>query len=416
VLDRSLTRKQRVRAVLLYGIVVGIVALLYLLTVSNVDVGAAFRAYHYAASASLAGEPFYGISAPGFDSTFIYPPVTILFFYPFALIENWRLSFAVMTILNIVLSVGIARYLIWFIEAKGMELPTEDRALIVAYGLLSILTVQVYLQGQVNVFLALAIIYGFVRLDRGDDQSAGFLFALAATFKYFPALFGLYLLKRRAYRAVGTAILTGCSLLAFGYLVFGQTVYENYLHNVLSSRYIFSSGLSPTVNLVTLWRPLSYAFPQGEPVVYLLISAVLVAPVLVYVYTRATTEREELFAILATVIAVIVVLPSKFPYLVILHFPLVPLLYLVDDHVVHRILLAGTFVVSLVFNLEHIRAVLGILVPSEQLRSLLLAVVEPLLTVATPPLYGLAILLFACVVYTYRSASTTPAEASHQRA
>ncbi|TKX85366.1 DUF2029 domain-containing protein [Halorubrum sp. SS5] len=397
----GISRRNQIRAVLLFGIAVGLIALLYLLTISNVDTGAAFRAYHYAASASLAGEPFYGISAPGYDSTFIYPPVTILFFYPFALIENWRLSFALMTFLNIVLAIGIAKNVIWFIEIIGESPPRADRILIVVYSVFSVLTIQVYLQGQINSFLALAVIYGFVRLYQDDEHSAGILFALAALFKYFPALFGIYLIKRRAYRGIAAAILTGTGFLGLGYLLFGHGVYKNYLQNVLSSRYIFADGLSPTVNLVTFWRPLSYLLPEAGPPIYLLVSAGIMAPILIYVYLRSTTAVGELIAILVTSIMIIVVLPSKLPYLVMLHFPLVPLLYLVEDRTVHQTLLVGSVVVCLAFNLEHVRAVAQIVITSEPIRAAILRGVEPLFTVATPPLYGLVILLVACLRYAY---------------
>ena len=104
-MNTQLTRRRRIpRIALLLSILAGIAILLYFIFISNIQAGD-FQRYYYAAKQAQAGEPFvkpYNIPQTELEMHYVYPPITVFFFYPFTLFPTWQLAFAAHVVLSVV--------------------------------------------------------------------------------------------------------------------------------------------------------------------------------------------------------------------------------------------------------------------------------------------------------------------------
>ncbi|WP_135819578.1 glycosyltransferase family 87 protein [Halostella litorea] len=363
-----------------------------------------FKVYYYAAETAMAGGDFYAATPPDWPAyRYLYPPLSVLAFYPAAVPGSWVPGFLVHTAGAAAFGAAGGVLLGRYVERAGRSLSRLDYGLIVGFLVLSIHSVPSVFYGNVNVQLAALTVAGFVALDRGREELSGVAFALAAFIKVFPALFGVWFLRRRAWRAVGAAVGTGLGLLALGVPVFGVGTTRTYLEEALFPRNraeLFQGGLDPNSAYITLRRPLSVAFPEMDPTLLVALPFLLLAPVVCYLYTGVDDRVDRLVAIHGTVTATLLALPSYFIYYVYLAFPLVALLYLMDDRPSRTAFVAGAFVANLSFTLNNAENVVRLL--PEAVRPALFAVVRPLFTFASPIEYGMLLMLAACVVYRRR--------------
>ena len=188
-----------------------------------------------------------------------------------------------------------------------------------------------------NPILVAALAAGDVAVDR-DERLAGVAFALPAVVKIFPAVFGVWLLRLRRWRAAGAAIGTGVATVGASLLVFGVDAHRAYLAEALLPRRrtaAFAGGLPPDAPYLTIRRPLSVTFPELDPAMLSLIAAVVLAPVAAYLLavevdgSRAAESAApgRLVALHGTLAATILFFSSYQTYFVFLVVTLVPLLY-----------------------------------------------------------------------------------------
>jgi hypothetical protein len=95
----------------------------------------------------------------------------------------------------------------------------------------------------------------------------------------------------------------------------------------------------------------------------------------------------------------LVVLPSYLVYLIYLAVPLVPLVYLVEGRTARRLVVAGGLLVNATVLRDDVTAHLAPAVDASALAPAVDALATAL-TVASPPLYGVALTLAGCVVAT----------------
>jgi hypothetical protein len=406
------------RLVLAAGILLGVVGGLATVARHPTRVGMDLQVYYFAAKAALAGGEFYAVSPPMHPSYgYVYPPVTLPVFFPFALLDSWQAAFAAFSLLNVAAALGVAVLLVRTVEEHRGPLPRLDRFLIGGFTLLSLHSTPTLLYGETNFFLLLALVAGFRWLARGRESRAGAAFALPAVVKLFPAAVGVWLLYRRAWRAVAAATATGVGLFALGVAGFGAEAHLTYLRVAVAPRLSseqFAGGIPPEATLVTLRRPISVLLPRLDPGLYGPLAFLLLAPVVAYCYRRASTSTElgdpssaveRLVAVFATMATIVIGFPSLLLYVVFLLFPMVPLLYLLERGRARRLFVAGAFVANLAVTLGNVRAALGGTAASD------LLVVDSVLTLATPPLYGIVLMLAGCVVFLRRT-GPTPADTS----
>lgn len=390
------------------GLVLGVATLAYQSLTQAGKFAIDFQVYYYAARASLAGDAMYAASPPAHSAFgYVYPPVTVVAFYPFALVDDWLASFALFTTVKLVGGAALVLLLVRTVERVGPSLSRIDHALVGGYVLLSIHSVPPLFYGETNLLLALALALGFVALERGDEVRSGAAFGLAALVKVFPAGVGLWLLRRRSWRGVGAAVATGGGLLALGVPLFGLDAHRTWVFDAVLPRLhhdAFAGGLAPEATYVTLRRPLSVL--GVDPALLPVVTAALLAPVVAYCYRDLRTPTDRLVGAYVTLVAVLLFFPTYFVYFPLLYFPLVPLLYLLEGRARH-LFVAGALAADFPLTLGSVRRFLDLVSAPAGVRPSVIAVAEPVFTLGTPLLYGFLLTLAGCVCHVRRAAGAT---------
>jgi hypothetical protein len=398
------------RIVLLAGVLLGIAGAEATVTRRASLVGVDLKVYYLAAETALAGGDFYAASPAGHPYSYVYPPVTIPAFYPYALLDGWEAAFAVHTLVNVAAALGVAALLVAFTEHyRGTELPWVDRALVGGFVVASLHSVPSILYGETNFPLLLAIVAGFWWLEvDGAETKAGVAFALPAVVKLFPAAVGLWLLRRKAWRAIGAATATGVGAFAVGLAAFGVDAHLTYVQSALVPRLSndqFVGGLDPAAQLVTLRRALSVLFPSLPSRAYTALGFFLLAPAVAYTFRRIETPIERLVAIFVTMAVMVIGFPSLLLYFVYLFFPMVPLLYLLAAGPERALFAGGAFVANAALTSANVET----LVTETPIPDAVFGALSPALAFATPPLYGTVLMLAGCVLAVRRKAPTPTA-------
>jgi hypothetical protein len=364
--------------------------------------GINFRVYHHAAELALDGKPFYDAPPPeAFDwAVYLYPPGTLPLFYPFTLLE-WSTGYTVLTSLSVLAATGATYLLVDYVESFGPRLGWVDVTLIFLALLVSTHSFGTVYFGNINLLLALGVVFGFWALLRDREVASGAAFGVVALFKVFPALVGLWLLRDRRWHAVGAAILTGVAGLLAGLALFGVDTTAYYFTDVLTSRTDTSQfvGGYPVDGLyyVTVQQPVSWlvaaVWPDAPYAVILLVSVLVVAPTVAILYRDIKTPIDRQMAIFVTLAAMVTLLPSFRWYLVFLYPPMVTLLYLWTEGPSRLLFLAGGLLFSVTFSTESVVDALdGV---PEPLHSVAYAVGGS----AVLPLYGIVLMVVACLWY-----------------
>ncbi len=407
------------RAVLASGVVLGIAMAASMAFERSHMLAANFEVYRVAAEAVLAGEDFYAVAPERFpEFYYLYPPITVVTALPFAFIGLWT-GFLVHTLLEIGVGLALAWVIVRWIE-RSRPLERVDYALIAAFVVGSIHTIPSLVYGQVNLRMALLVGLGLWLLERSlaDTSSplgtsdgsrerletlAGVALAGAALLKVFPAAIGVWLLRLRAWRAVAGALATGLGGLALGAALFGLEPTRAFFLEVLLGRTeadAFAGGLEPTATYVTVRRPLSVVLPGLDPAWLWLLAAVVLAPVLAYVYTDLETPVDRLVAAHATVLAIFVYVPSYPLYYVLAFGTLVPTLYLVAEPLARRLLVGGALLANVVLMGPTLESLVALAPPA--IAGPLETVGFAVLTVASPVLAGCLLMLAGCVCHRHR--------------
>ena len=368
-------------------------------TDGNTYMGVNYHVYHVAAERAVAGESFYDVAPEPAGETlvYLYPPVTTFAFAPFTPVD-WTTGYTLLTLVTVLASILGTALLVQYIEELGYPLGWVDVGLVFSLFVLSIHVAATVFFGNVNVLLGVAFVVGFWALARDRETLAGVAFALAALFKLFPALVGLWLLRDRRWVATGVAIGTGLAGVLVGILAFGPGTTVHYFTEVLQGRTdsgMFVGGYPADGRFyVTLQRPLSHivwtVWPDAPAAVLPVASAAVCGVLLAYFYRFVETTRERLMAMLATVIVTLVLFPGFRLYAPLLFLPLVALLYSWDGGPGRRMFLAGGVLFSVVARPMHVLSVAESLGPLE-------GVVVAVGTVATIQLYAFALMLGGCV-------------------
>jgi len=393
--------RRAARVVLLVGIALGIGNLLYILLASRGYLAIDYVVYHLAGDVALDGGNFYTAVPDGLADYFhyVYPPITVLAFVPLSLI-GWKIGFAIHTLLTVVAGLAGAWLLVRYIERVGEEpLPWLDRSLIGAFVVASVHSMPSLVFGQLNHHLVAALALGFVALDRDREILAGSAFGLAAFVKVFPAAVGVWLLRRRAWRAIAAAVGTAVVGFGLGLLVFGIDLSIAYVEHAILPRFSpegFAGGLAPEATYLTIRRPISILLPNVDPTFYGLLALVVLAPPVAYLYRTIEDREDRLVSIMGTLVAILVFFPSFPIYVVILFFPLIPLLYLLESGRPRQLLVAGTLIASVAIRWDDIEVLLS---AANLSTSVLADVLQPAFTVATPGLVGVLLILAGCLVH-----------------
>jgi hypothetical protein len=390
------------RVVLLVGILLGLGNLLYVLLASSGHVAIDYVVYHLAGDVALEGGNFYAAVPEGLADYFhyVYPPVTVLGFVPLSLLGGWQIGFAAHTLLTVIAGLAGAWIIVQYVErVSGGSLPWVDRGLIAAFVVVSVHSIPSLVFGQVNHHLVATLALGFVALDRDREILAGTAFGLAAFVKVFPAAVGLWLLRRRAWKSIAAAVGTAVVGFALGLAVFGPDISIAYVESAILPRFSpdgFAGGLDPEATYLTIRRPISVLLPSVDPSLYGLVALVVLAPPIAYLYRTIEDREDRLVSIMGTMAAILIFFPSFPIYFVVLYFPLIPLLYLLESGRARQLLVAGALIASIAIRWDDVEVVLT---AADLSRSAIATVLEPAFTFATPGLVGVLLILAGCLVH-----------------
>lgn len=387
-----------VRLALGSGALFGVVYLANLLATRPGMLGVNAHVYFLAGAAVRSGGDLYGVAAPEFANLpYVYPPIVALAFVPYAGLGSWPLAFAVHTVGTLAGCLVLARLLVELAERGGRSLPRIDRVLVALFVLGSVHVVPSLYYGNVNPLLVLSLAAGVVWADRSASR-AGVAFAVPAVVKAFPAVFGLWLLRRRNWRAVGAAVATGLLAVAGSLLLFGVRANRRYLTAALLPRRrteAFAGGLPADAPYLTIRRPLSVLVPDAEPVVLALLAGLALAPISAYLLAADVDEGPgALVALHGAVAGTLLFFPSYQTYYVFLFVTLVPLLYRLPRGRARTMFVAGVILANVSVTLPGLRLALG-----PPIEAPVVAALGPVLTLGTPRLYGTLLTLAACACY-----------------
>lgn len=400
-----------VRAVFVLGIVTGVVTVASLLVRSPAMAGVNFEVYYLAAETLLGGGDLYAVAAPGFPSLpYVYPPVVTVVFLPALVVGDWWVAFVLFSVGNLVAAAAVGVLALHVAAQRGVRVSRRDQVLVVSFCAVSAQMVASLYYGNVNPVLASILAGGVLAADRGRARVTGALFAVPAVVKVFPAAFGGYLVWRRSWRAVGAAIAVGVLAGVVSLVLFGVGPNVAWVESAVLPRgtpAAFDGGLAAGAEYLTLRRPLSLVVPDAPGWLGPL-AALLVAPVVVDVFRHVDPHSDlgSLVALYTVLAAVLVALPSYQVYYVYLLPALVPLLVGLPAGVGRRLFVAGAALGTLSVQFPDLAAVLD---GGGVLGDLVVTVAEPILTVGTPPLYGVLLTLVGCVVVARGPAAAEPA-------
>ena len=403
------------RAVLTFGILLGMVALVAsvarLLSGPELD----FHAYYFAGKAVLQGNPFVGYAVK--EGTFltrkeyVYVPVTVLSFLFYGAFPRWEIPYLINAGILVVTFLALSRITTSYIESQGRSLEPIDRWLIRGFFVLSLPSVLGIYRGNVDPIILLMLVVGFLAIERGRGAVGGSLWAIASLFKLFPALLGVWLLHRRAWRAVAGAIVVGCSSLAASVLLFGVDANVEFVEFILEERSrngAFEGGLGVEFMYLSLKRPLSHLLPIAGHALTLVAFAVL-SPLLFLLYRRASTAHDQLLVLFGTLIALLItIVPSTAGYVVYLLFPLVALAYVTEDWRARRCFVAGLVLINLPVFPRHIHDISTETSLSAGFAGTVLSALEAVLTYGSVTLWGMLLVLAGCLFAVSASGGDSP--------
>jgi alpha-1,2-mannosyltransferase len=177
--------------------------------------------YRLGGEAVLHGTNLYGFLY--FGLAFTYPPFAALIFAPVAALP-WAVAATLLAMASAI-AVPVMLYLALRLPPVPSWLSSPDaRRLALTIGAAAIWLEPIrttFGYGQIDIFIAAGILYDLTRAD--NSRSKGIATGLAAGFKLTPAIFVVYFLITRRYRAAMAAAITFVVTIVAGFAVMPRT-------------------------------------------------------------------------------------------------------------------------------------------------------------------------------------------------
>jgi hypothetical protein len=361
-------QKPIMRKWLIISIAIGVGSIFYK-TVISPSPPTDFEVYYYSAKNAYSGDMFVGESAVDrmqSKRSYNYLPITVVLFYPLIIFSS-ELAYIILLFSQIVAGIFILIVVIRIIKYRGVEIHEIDSILVAGLIFLSMVASMNLRMGQINHMVLALLIIGYWSIVTERSQSlAGFCFAVAALFKLWPAIFGIWLITQRAYRATIVALSVGVGGIIVSIGVFGieiHRIYFNWLVNVRSRTGAFAGGIPPDRGLLTIRRAISAAVPSLDPSIMAIIAVVIIGPPVMYIILTRNNDPLNVFT--GILVGFILVFPSIQHYMI---YPLIPIIilgYTTSSNTYERWLGVSAVAVSWIGTPDNILSVVGAVAPTK---------------------------------------------------
>ncbi|WP_330277043.1 glycosyltransferase 87 family protein [Lentzea sp. NBC_00516] len=250
--------------------------------------------YRLGGLAWLDGRPLYvGFTGPPLDPQlpFTYPPIAAVLFS--------GLSFVPASLRNpVMVAAGFIAMTAVCVAVAGKVRPCLKWMVgpLAAIGALALDPVwMTYGYGQINLFLLALVVIDVLLVT--DKRRRGVLIGVAAAIKLTPAIFVLYFIVKRDWRAAFTSMATFAGLAVAGFLITPRDSLQYWLHSLLNPDRIGDMSLSTNQSIRGLLRDLGLA-PGVETLLWASLAAAVVATA-VFVARRTRDDLVALFVIAA---------------------------------------------------------------------------------------------------------------------
>ncbi|MET9227866.1 glycosyltransferase 87 family protein [Lentzea sp. NPDC003310] len=248
--------------------------------------------YRLGGLAWLEGRSLYaGFTGPPLDPRlpFTYPPFAAVLFSGLTLVPDALRN-------PLVVAAGFVALTVVCVAVTGRVRPGLKWTVgpLAAIGALALDPVwTTYGYGQINLFLLALVVVDVLLVS--DRRWRGVLIGVAAAIKLTPAVFVLYFVVKRDWRAAITSMITFAGLAVVGFLAAPQDSVRYWLHALLDPGRIGDMSLSTNQSIRGLLRGLGLA-PGVETVLWAALAAAVVA-VAVHVARRTRDDLVALFVI-----------------------------------------------------------------------------------------------------------------------
>ena len=355
-----------------------------------------FQTYRTSAIYALESKKFIGTGP-----NYVYLPITLIFYLPLAFLPV-SVAYTSLFVVNVIGGILIYIEVMKIFDIHYIEIRITDKILIFGSILLSPTLIGNLFNGQPNYWLVVFILLGYRHIILGNDYIGGAVFALPAIIKLWPAFLGLWLIYRRSYKGVLSAILTGVSAIAGSVVIFGYETNVDYFKYIIYSRSWtsrFSEGLDPSAGLVSIRRAISMTFPTMQPESMMLVGFLILSPIIYLYYRSIDSTVGDLAVLEATIIVVLLSLPSIYPYYILVFVPALPLVYMAESYILSTMASICLFLSVFTINASKFTSISDSLLP-ELVSNPLNSIAYPVLSYITPPAIGsIGLLLIIYLIY-----------------
>ncbi|MGW6936721.1 glycosyltransferase 87 family protein [Lentzea sp. NPDC054927] len=250
--------------------------------------------YRLGGLAWLEGKPLYvGFTGPPLDPQlpFTYPPIAAVLFSGLTFLPAGSQN-PLMVACGFVALTAVCVAVAGKVR-PGLKWTVGPVAAIVALALDPVWMTYGY--GQINLFLLAMVVIDCLLVT--DRRFRGVLIGVAAAIKLTPAIFVLYFLAKRDWRAAITSMVTFAGLAVAGFLITPRDSAQYWLHSLLNPDRIGDMSLSTNQSIRGVLRGLGLT-PGIESLLWAALAAAVVA-VAVFLARRANDDLVALFTIAA---------------------------------------------------------------------------------------------------------------------
>jgi hypothetical protein len=254
-----------------------------------------FRMYHNAAKIFLSGGDFY-------DHTgFLYPPLALLTYLPFANL-NFNQAYFLMTLINFFLIIGTIIFLSKILRHYNISLFTSEKILLFFAIFLFYPVASCFYRGQMSILISFLITIFYYQVLMNKDISAGITLIFATILKVFPLslmFFGIFL---RKIKFVMSSLLTLIVCCIVSFFLFGIPTHIRFIETLkthehsmsslssFSSNYFNASVSGIFFRLFGLFNT-SESFQDIFIIVWTIIRITFVVLILFYLYRSSKNEK-----------------------------------------------------------------------------------------------------------------------------